>query len=102
MLMLMKLCQVCFMEIYNESVNDLLSDPKARKGEGLKVREDENGQVRITGLWQTHCSGNCAICTGCFFDWSSPKIFQVIILLSSKWDIAIFLPLGLVPLHIYS
>ena len=41
------------MEIYNESVNDLLSDPKARKGEGLKVREDENGQVRITGLSQT-------------------------------------------------
>jgi centromeric protein E len=41
---------VCFLEIYNEQVNDLLSDPKTRPNGGLKVREDEKGQVFVEGL----------------------------------------------------
>ena len=34
-----------FLEIYNEKVNDLLSDPKSRSSEGLKIKEDRDGQV---------------------------------------------------------
>jgi centromeric protein E len=41
---------VSFLEIYNEQVNDLLSDPKTRPTGGLKVREDEKGQVFVEGL----------------------------------------------------
>ena len=37
------LMQVSYMEIYNEMVNDLLSDPKTRPAAGLKVRESEEG-----------------------------------------------------------
>ena len=36
-----------FLEIYNEKVNDLLSDPKTRPVEGLKMKEDRDGQVRL-------------------------------------------------------
>ena len=37
------LMNVSYMEIYNEMVNDLLSDSKTRPAAGLKVRENEEG-----------------------------------------------------------
>ena len=40
------------MEIYNETVIDLLSDPKSRGAGGLKVRENEDGEVYVEGLEQ--------------------------------------------------
>jgi hypothetical protein len=40
------------MEIYNETVIDLLSDPKTRSAGGLKVRENEEGDVYVEGLEQ--------------------------------------------------
>ena len=43
------LLQVSFLEIYNEQVNDLLSEPGQRPTGGLRVREGENGQV--SGSW---------------------------------------------------
>lgn len=44
--------QVSYMEIYNETVIDLLSDPKTRSAGGLKVRENEEGDVYVEGLEQ--------------------------------------------------
>ena len=40
------------MEIYNETVIDLLSDLKTRTAGGLKVRENEEGDVYVEGLEQ--------------------------------------------------
>ena len=45
------LMNVSYMEIYNEMVNDLLSDPKTRPAGGLKVRENEDG-FYVEGLLQ--------------------------------------------------
>ena len=42
--------QVSFMEIYNEVVNDLLSDPKTRPIGGLKVKAGEGGLVYVDGI----------------------------------------------------
>ena len=42
--------QVSFMEIYNEVVNDLLSDPKSRPLGGLKVKAGEGGVVFVDGI----------------------------------------------------
>ena len=42
--------QVSFMEIYNEVVNDLLSDPKSRPIGGLKVKAGEGGVVFVDGI----------------------------------------------------
>ena len=42
--------QVSFMEIYNEVVNDLLSDPKTRPIGGLKVKAGEGGVVFVDGM----------------------------------------------------
>ena len=38
------------MEIYNEVVNDLLSDPKSRPLGGLKVKAGEGGVVFVDGI----------------------------------------------------
>ena len=38
------------MEIYNEVVNDLLSDPKTRPIGGLKVKAGEGGVVFVDGM----------------------------------------------------
>ena len=38
------------MEIYNEVVNDLLSDPKSRPVGGLKVKAGEGGVVYVDGI----------------------------------------------------
>ena len=38
------------MEIYNEIVNDLLSDPKSRPIGGLKVKAGEGGVVFVDGV----------------------------------------------------
>ena len=38
------------MEIYNEIVNDLLSDPKSRPIGGLKVKAGEGGVVYVDGV----------------------------------------------------
>ena len=38
------------MEIYNEVVNDLLSDPKSRPMGGLKVKAGEGGVVFVDGI----------------------------------------------------
>ena len=40
------------MEICNETIIDLLSDPKTRSAGGLKVRENEEGDVYVEGLEQ--------------------------------------------------
>lgn len=42
--------QVSFIEIYNETVVDLLTDPKSRPQGGLKIREQETGDVYVDGL----------------------------------------------------
>ena len=42
--------EVSFMEIYNEIVNDLLSDPKTRPIGGLKVKAGEGGVVFVDGM----------------------------------------------------
>ena len=42
--------QVGFLEIHNEKVIDLLSDPKSRSSEGLKIQEDRDGQVTVDGM----------------------------------------------------
>ena len=42
--------RVSFMEIYNEIVNDLLSDPKTRPIGGLKVKAGEGGVVYVDGM----------------------------------------------------
>ena len=41
---------VSFIEIYNESVVDLLTDPKTRPQGGLKIREQEDGDVFVENL----------------------------------------------------
>ena len=46
------LMNVSYMEIYNEAVIDLLSDPKSRTAGGLKVRENEDGEVYVENLEQ--------------------------------------------------
>ena len=46
------LMQVSYLEIYNETVIDLLSDPKTRTAGGLKVRENETGDVYVENLEQ--------------------------------------------------
>ena len=38
------------MEIYNETVVDLLSDSRSRPAGGLKIRENEDGQVYVENL----------------------------------------------------
>ena len=60
------LMQVSYLEIYNEMVNDLLSDPKTRPGTGLKVRENEEGfyveglsQKTVTSPEEIHRFVNC-------------------------------------------
>jgi len=45
------LMNVLYMEIFNEMVNDLLSDPKTRPAAGLKVMENEEG-FYVEGLLQ--------------------------------------------------
>ena len=40
------------MEIYNETVIDLLCDPRSRNSGGMKVRENEDGEVFVEGLEQ--------------------------------------------------
>lgn len=40
---------VSFIEIYNETVVDLLADPRSRPSGGLKIRED-NGEVFVDNL----------------------------------------------------
>ena len=42
--------QVSFIEIYNETVMDLLTDPKTRPQGGLRIREQETGGVYVEGL----------------------------------------------------
>ena len=42
--------QVSFIEIYNETVVDLLTDPKTRPQGGLRIREQETGGVYVEGL----------------------------------------------------
>ena len=44
------LMQVSYLEIYNESIIDLLADPKFRPTGGLKIRENEDGEVYVEGL----------------------------------------------------
>ena len=46
------LMQVSYLEIYNETVIDLLSDPKSRSAGGLRLRENEEGEVYVEGLQQ--------------------------------------------------
>ena len=41
---------VSFIEIYNESVVDLLTDPRTRPQGGLKIREQEDGDVFVENL----------------------------------------------------
>ena len=41
---------VSFIEIYNESVVDLLTDPKTRPQGGLKIREKGDGDVFVKKL----------------------------------------------------
>ena len=38
------------LEIYNEKVQDLLSDPREKPAGGLKVRESQSGAVYVQGL----------------------------------------------------
>ena len=45
-----KILQVSFIEIYNETVVDLLADPKTRPSGGLKIRENETGDVYVDNL----------------------------------------------------
>jgi len=44
------LMMVSFMEIYNETVVDLLSDPRSRASGGLKIRESDTGDVYVENL----------------------------------------------------
>ena len=39
-----------FIELYNETVVDLLTDPKTRPQGGLRIREQETGGVYVEGL----------------------------------------------------
>ena len=62
------------MEIYNEVVNDLLSDPKSRPLGGLKVKAGEGGVVFVDGIEAqvgSTFSSNIAftICTESFCGW---------------------------------
>ena len=41
------------MEIYNETILDLLCEPSKRKESNLKVRESETGNVYVEGLEAT-------------------------------------------------
>ena len=43
---------VSFIEIYKESVVDLLTDPRTRPQGGLKIREQEDGDVFVENLSQ--------------------------------------------------
>ena len=42
--------QVSFIEIYNETVVDLLADSKSRPSGGLKIRETDTGDVYVENL----------------------------------------------------
>lgn len=42
--------QFSMLEIYNEKVQDLLGDTKAKPTGGLKVRESQTGAVYVQGL----------------------------------------------------
>ena len=41
------LMQVSYMEIYNETILDLLCDPLTRANSNLRIREAENGSVYV-------------------------------------------------------
>merc|ERR1719509_478463 len=47
------LMQVSYMEIYNETILDLLCEPSKRKESNLKIRESEQGNVYVGGLEAT-------------------------------------------------
>ena len=42
--------QVSMLEIYNECVQDLLTDPSLRTAKGLSIRESKNMGVFVNGL----------------------------------------------------
>ena len=42
--------QVSYLEIYNETILDLLCEPSKRKQSNLRIRENETGNVFVEGL----------------------------------------------------
>ncbi|CAL4147201.1 unnamed protein product, partial [Meganyctiphanes norvegica] len=48
--------RVSFMEIYNETITDLLTGKPSNNSKGLSVREDTSGQIYVADLTEKCCN----------------------------------------------